>query len=171
MNPHFRKAALIAASLGLLVSLYFALNPRDDDGEAGPATTAATTTAATESTTTEQATTEVTTPESTTTAPATTEPPPTTTAPAQPEVITIRIAVGPEGVESIRRFSVRKGREVEIVVRSALTDHVHVHGYDLMADVAPGAPATIRFTADVPGRFEIELEDRGLPIAELEVRP
>jgi heme/copper-type cytochrome/quinol oxidase subunit 2 len=171
MNPHFRKAALVAASLGLLVSLYFALNPRDDDGEAGPATTAATTTAATESTTTEQATTEVTTPESTTTAPATTEPPPTTTAPAQPEVITIRIAVGPEGVESIRRFSVRKGREVEIVVRSALTDHVHVHGYDLMADVAPGAPATIRFTADVPGRFEIELEDRGLPIAELEVRP
>jgi heme/copper-type cytochrome/quinol oxidase subunit 2 len=108
----------------------------------------------------------------TTTAPATTEPPPpNTTAPAQPEVITIRIAVGPEGVESIRRFSVRKGREVEIVVRSALTDHVHVHGYDLMADVAPGAPATIRFTADVPGRFEIELEDRGLPIAELEVRP
>jgi heme/copper-type cytochrome/quinol oxidase subunit 2 len=166
MNPHFRKAALIAASLGLLVSLYFALNPRDDDGEAGPA---ATTTAATEPTTTEPATTEV-----TTTAPATTEtepPPPTTTAPAQPEVITIRIAVGPEGVESIRRFSVRKSREVEIVVRSALTDHVHVHGYDLMADVAPGAPATIRFTADVPGRFEIELEDRGLPIAELEVRP
>jgi heme/copper-type cytochrome/quinol oxidase subunit 2 len=165
MNPHFRKAALVAASLGLLVSLYFALNPRDDDGEAGPATTA-TTTAATEPTT-EPATTEV-----TTTAPATTEPPPpNTTAPAQPEVITIRIAVGPEGVESIRRFSVRKGREVEIVVRSALTDHVHVHGYDLMADVAPGAPATIRFTADVPGRFEIELEDRGLPIAELEVRP
>jgi heme/copper-type cytochrome/quinol oxidase subunit 2 len=165
MNPHFRKAALVAASLGLLVSLYFALNPRDDDGEAGPATTA-TTTAAIEPTT-EPATTEV-----TTTAPATTEPPPpNTTAPAQPEVITIRIAVGPEGVESIRRFSVRKGREVEIVVRSALTDHVHVHGYDLMADVAPGAPATIRFTADVPGRFEIELEDRGLPIAELEVRP
>ncbi len=173
MNPTFRKAALIAASLGLLVSLYFALNPRDDDGEAGPATTAATT-AATEPATTEPATTEVTTTEPTATAPATTEtepPPPTTTAPAQPEVITIRIAVGPEGVESIRRFSVRKGREVEIVVRSALTDHVHVHGYDLMADVAPGAPATIRFTADVPGRFEIELEDRGLPIAELEVRP
>ena len=171
MNPHFRKAALIAASLGLLVSLYFALNPRDDD-ETGPATTAATTTAATEPTT-EPATTEVTTTEPTTTAPATTEtePPPTTTAPAQPEVITVRIAVGPEGVESIRRFSVQRGREVEIVVRSALSDHVHVHGYDLMADVAPGAPATIRFTADVPGRFEIELEDRGLPIAELEVRP
>jgi hypothetical protein len=60
---------------------------------------------------------------------------------------------------------------VALVVRSALTDHVHVHGYDLMADVAPGAPATIRFTADAPGRFEIELEESGLQIAELEVRP
>jgi hypothetical protein len=174
VNPLFRKAALIAASFGLLVSLYFALNPRDDD-EAAPATTAATTTATTEPTTTEPTTTEGTTTAPTTTAPATTEtePPPTTPAPApaQPEVITIRIAVGPEGVESIRRFSVRKGREVEIVVRSALTDHVHLHGYDLMADVAPGSPATIPFVADVPGRFEIELEDRGLQIAELEVRP
>jgi hypothetical protein len=57
------------------------------------------------------------------------------------------------------------------VVESELTDHVHLHGYDLMADVAPRAPATIRFTADAPGRFEIELEDRGLQIGELEVRP
>ena len=48
---------------------------------------------------------------------------------------------------------------------------MHLHGYDLMADVGPGKPATIRFTATAPGRFEIELEDRGLQIAELEVRP
>ena len=54
---------------------------------------------------------------------------------------------------------------------SDVADHVHLHGYDLMANVAPGAPATIRFTADAPGRFEIELEDLGLQIAELEVRP
>ena len=58
-----------------------------------------------------------------------------------------------------------------IVVRCELSDHVHLHGYDLMADVGPGTPATIRFTATAPGRFEIELEDRGLQIAELEVRP
>ena len=48
---------------------------------------------------------------------------------------------------------------------------MHLHGYDLSADVAPGSPATIQFTADVPGRFEIELEDLGVQIAELEVRP
>ena len=161
MNPLFRKVALIAASLGLLVSLFLALNPDDDEETA---TTVAATTAAT--TEPEPATTEATTTEATTT-----EPPPTTTAPPVPDVVTIRVTVGANGVESVRRFSVRRGREVVLVVTSELADHVHLHGYDLMADVAPGAPGTIRFTADAPGRFEIELEDRGLPIAELEVRP
>ena len=161
MNPLFRKVALIAASLGLLVSLFLALNPDDDEETA---TTVEATTAAT--TEPEPATTEATTTEATTT-----EPPPTTTAPPVPDVVTIRVTVGANGVESVRRFSVRRGREVVLVVTSELADHVHLHGYDLMADVAPGAPGTIRFTADAPGRFEIELEDRGLPIAELEVRP
>jgi hypothetical protein len=72
---------------------------------------------------------------------------------------------------TVRRLSVRRGKQVVLVVESALTDHVHLHGYDLMADVAPGKPATIRFKASATGRFEIELEDRGLEIAELEVRP
>ena len=31
--------------------------------------------------------------------------------------------------------------------------------------------ARIEFTADVPGRFEIELEERGVQIAELTVEP
>ena len=158
MNPLFRKVALIAASLGLLLSLFIALTP-DDDEETG--TTVATTTAAT-TTEPEPATTEGTTTEATTT---------TTTAPPAPDVVAIRITVGADGVESVRRFSVEQGRKVVLTVRSALTDHVHLHGYDLTADVAPGSPGTIRFTADAPGRFEIELEDRGLPIGELEVRP
>ena len=40
-----------------------------------------------------------------------------------------------------------------------------------MSDVAPGAPARIAFRATIPGRFEIELEDRGVQIAELTVNP
>jgi hypothetical protein len=163
VNPLFRKAALIAASIGLLVSLFIALRP-DDDEEA--TTTTATTTAATTTEPPPATTAE------TTTAATTTEPPPATTAPPPaPEVVQIRITVGADGVESVRRFSVAQGRKVVLTVRSALADHVHLHGYDLMADVAPGSPGAIRFTADAPGRFEIELEDRGLPIGELEVRP
>jgi len=155
MNRDFRKVALIAASLGLLLSLFFALRP-DDEEDAAPTTTVATTTA--------PATTETEPPPPTTA-------PPATTAPKPPDVVTIRIAVPSDTAPKVRLYSVKQGRKVVLVVRSELSDHVHLHGYDLMADVGPGQPATIRFTADAPGRFEIELEDRGLRIAELEVRP
>jgi hypothetical protein len=155
MNPDFRKVALIAAGLGLLVSLYFALRPGDDK-EAASTTTAVTTTA----------------PTTTEAPPATTEAPPATTteaatAPVQVDVV----VVGGEPQGGIVRESVDLDSAVVLTVTSDVADEVHVHGYDLMADVAPGAPATIRFTADAPGRFEIELEDTGVQIAELEVRP
>ncbi len=156
MSSDFRKVALIAASLGLLVSLFFALRPDDDEEAAGTTTTATTTDRAT---TTEQ----MTTTEATTTKKK--APPP------EPQVVRARIVVAGDVAPTVKRFSVQRDRQVVLVVESALTDHVHVHGYDLMADVAPGAPATIRFKATAPGRFEIELEDRGLQIGELEVRP
>jgi hypothetical protein len=148
VSPDFRKVALIAAGLGLLVSLFFALRPGDDE-ETAPTTTVATATT-----------------------PATTETePPATTAPKPPDTVTIRIAIPSDVAPTTRRYSVKQGRKVVIVVRTELSDHVHLHGYDLMADVGPGKPATIRFTASSPGRFELELEDRGLEFAELEVRP
>ena len=155
MSRDFRKIALAAAALGLLLSLFIALRP-DDDENAAPTTTVATTTA--------PATTE-------SEPPATTTEPPATTAPKPPDVVTIRIAIASDTAPKIRRYSVKQGRKVVIVVRTELSDHVHLHGYDLMADVGPGKPATIRFTATAPGRFEVELEDRGLEFAELEVRP
>ena len=159
MNPDFRKVALIAASLGLLISLFFAL--RDDDDDSAAQTTIAQTTTA-ETTTeapppaTEQVTTEA--------------PPPTTT--QAPETVELNyVVVGGQPQGGIARDSVAQGRNVLITVTSDVADEVHLHGYDLMADVAPGTPATIRFTADAPGRFEIELEDSAVQIAELEVRP
>jgi hypothetical protein len=159
MNSDFRKIALIAASLGLLVSLFVALRP--DDGEDGPTTTAAQTTTQTTTEAPPPATTEA---ETTTQAT-------TTTAPAEPAVVRARIVVPADAAPQVKRFSVARDKQLVLVVESGLADHVHVHGYDLMADVAPGAPATIRFKTTAPGRFEIELEDRGLQIAELEVRP
>jgi hypothetical protein len=157
MNPDFRKVALIAASLGLLISLFFALRPDDDEDQAAQATTAQTTTEPPPATTEEP--------------PVTTEaPPPTTTQdPGTVHINYVIVGGKPEG--GIARDSVARGRIVVINVTADVTDHVHVHGYDLMADVSPGAPATIRFTADAPGRFEIELEESGVQIAELEVRP
>ena len=155
MNPDFRKVALIVASLGLLVSLFFALRSGDDDDQAAATTSVQTTNeappAATEPVTTEPS------------------PPATTQAPETVELDYVIVGGEPQG--GIQRDSVAQGRTVVVTVTSDVADEVHVHGYDLMADVAPDAPATIRFTADAPGRFEIELENTGVQIAELEVRP
>ena len=162
------RLLLIGAGLVAVIVLFLALRPGDDD-ESAPATTTAETVPLTETssseaeTVTEADTTDETTPEATPTAP----PPP----PA-PTVATIRITIrGGTPVGGIRRASVKQGRQVRFVVRADIADHVHVHGYDLMRDVAPGKPAQISFRATVPGQFEVELEDRGLQIAELEVRP
>lgn len=73
-------------------------------------------------------------------------------------------------VGGIARIEVDEGGEVHITVTADVEDEVHVHGYDLMEDVAPDAPAEFSFTADRPGRFEIELEERELQIGEFTVR-
>jgi hypothetical protein len=68
-------------------------------------------------------------------------------------------------------FTVGQGDRVRIVVRADVSDHVHLHGYDLMADVGPGRPARIQFVANVPGVFECELEDAGKLLFHLEIVP
>lgn len=62
------------------------------------------------------------------------------------------------------------GGQVELVVRSDVADEVHVHGFDKSAEVEPGEPATLRFTAVAPGIFEVELERSKLGLVDLEVR-
>ncbi|MBA3432689.1 MAG: hypothetical protein H0U08_01195 [Actinobacteria bacterium] len=71
----------------------------------------------------------------------------------------------------IVRKTVKKGDRVVIVVTSDVADHVHLHGYDIMRNVAAGGTARIWFRATLPGRFEVELEDRGVQIADLTVEP
>ena len=93
----------------------------------------------------------------------------TTTAAAAPQRIAITVRdgkiVGGRPVEA----SVREGTPVVLVVHADVSDEVHLHGYDLHADVAPGTPARIVFTASIAGRFEAELESRGFTILHLQV--
>jgi heme/copper-type cytochrome/quinol oxidase subunit 2 len=74
-------------------------------------------------------------------------------------------------VGGIQQATAPQGGPVIVRVVSDVADEVHVHGYDLTADIAPGEEAEIEFQATIAGRFEIELEHSGTPIAELEVRP
>lgn len=75
----------------------------------------------------------------------------------------------PQG--GIVRETVEKDERVVLVVTSDVADEVHLHGYDVTRDVAPGKPARLPFKATIPGRFEVELEDRGVQIADITVQP
>ena len=93
-----------------------------------------------------------------------------TTEAESPTVVRVTVKNGvPSG--GIVRQSVNEGDSVVIVVDSDVSDEIHVHGYDIKKDVTAGGTVRIPFTADTPGRFEIELESRGTQIAELTVNP
>lgn len=69
-----------------------------------------------------------------------------------------------------RRVKLAAGEPVRIWIEADVADEVHVHGYDLTRPVGPGKPATIEFTADLPGVYEVELEAAKRKLFELEVR-
>jgi hypothetical protein len=145
--PRSRATVAVLAAVAALT-----LAACGDDGS--PQATGATTTTAPAAT-------------STTSGPATTAEP-TTTADPTP-VIEVRVAGGkPQG--GVRRERVQSGETVVLRVIADVADEVHLHGYDKSADVAPGKPAQIRFTADIPGVFEVELEQRRQKLLDLEVR-
>ena len=154
LSPSSLAAVLLAAAA--LVALPGCGGDDDSTDTTTPTTTAATTT---EATTTAPATTTV----ATTTAPTTTV--------HRPAVTTVRIAVvGGKPSGGIARPSVKKGEKVVLVVTSDTADEIHLHGYDLSADVAAGGTVRMPFTADTAGRFEVELENLGVQLAEITVR-
>jgi hypothetical protein len=92
-----------------------------------------------------------------------------TTEATKPTVVSIVVVNGqPQG--GIVRQTVSKGDRVVIVVKSDVADEIHLHGYDKSTDVTAGGTARLPFTADLPGRFEVELESRGVQIADLTVQ-
>ena len=73
-------------------------------------------------------------------------------------------------------IEVARGDTVRIVVTSDAPDEIHLHGYDITRNPAPGKPARFQFRADAEGAFEIEshvAEDAGLDplVARLVVEP
>lgn len=76
---------------------------------------------------------------------------------------------GGEVAGGVRRFTVPRGSTVELVVASDVAEEVHLHGYDRSAYVTAGATATLRFVADLPGVFDVELEGRGTPLTQLRI--
>jgi hypothetical protein len=145
MNRAWRLV-LVAGGVAVAVVLFFVLRDNGNDNGNSATTTQTKTTTRTGTTTT------------------------TTPPPAKPLVATIVYRNG-RVVGGLKRISTTKGKRVTVVVNADVSDEVHVHGYNLKGEVAPGAPARITFRANLVGRFVIELESRGFQIADLEVQP
>jgi plastocyanin len=94
---------------------------------------------------------------------------PAATAPAS-DVVEIKVTIaGGRVTPRPSVHEVAKGRTVRIIVTSDENDELHVHGYDLPAELTAGRPATVEFTADQAGRFEVETHERGLQLCQLQV--
>ena len=79
---------------------------------------------------------------------------------------------GGEPVGGVQEIEVTVDEPVRLLVSSPDTaEEVHVHGYDVTGELAPGKPAKIDFDATIEGVFEVELEHSATPIAELTVEP
>ncbi|SOE04054.1 hypothetical protein [Blastococcus haudaquaticus] len=96
--------------------------------------------------------------------------PATSATPAAPAGQRIEVTVtGGQASGDTGRVPVPVGEHVVLVVTSDAPDELHVHGYDLGADLVPGTPATIEFDATIPGVFEVELHDAGTQLLSLQV--
>jgi hypothetical protein len=153
MKPYARWIVVVAGVAAIVV-LFVTLRPGGDAGDpAAPPSPAATGPSRGSPTPTDRL-----------------ESPPAS--PAAPAVERIEVTVSGGDVRvSPSAPEVSQGSDVEIVVHSDVADEVHVHGYDLMRDVDAGGTATIDFTANAPGVFEVELEDAGELLFELTVTP
>lgn len=97
----------------------------------------------------------------------TTAVPATTTTAGTVLAVTVR---GGQVVDGASRQRATLNQPVTIRVTSDRADHVHVHGYDKFADVGPGKVGEVTFVANIPGVFEVELEDSRRLLFTLEVR-
>jgi FtsP/CotA-like multicopper oxidase with cupredoxin domain len=83
--------------------------------------------------------------------------------PAEPLVTRINVKGGVIDGD-VRSIKVANGDTVRIVVSSDVPDEIHLHGYDIEKEAAPGKPARFKFKATLEGAFELEshaAEDAG----------
>ena len=65
------------------------------------------------------------------------------------------------------RIEAPLGSNVRLMITTDVTEHVHVHGYDIFLDLVPGETAVLDFVAEIPGLVEVELEDSHVFLFEL----
>jgi hypothetical protein len=154
MESRGARIAVVLVAAAVVVVLFFVLRDGGEDGDA-------TTSVAEQTTTAEEPAGDAVNPPQ--------EPKPK---PPKPESFEAEIEVeGGAPVGGVQDLEVPAGEQATITVTSPdTTEHVHLHGYDIFSDLAPGKPAKIEFEATIDGVFEMELEDSVTPIAEVTVK-
>ena len=104
------------------------------------------------------------------TAGSTTESPAGDSTTVDSEVPTIVIKDG-QPVGGVQELSFTQGDDIQFIVDSDVSDEVHFHGYDVGKDVEAGGTVEFDVPATIAGVFEVELEERVVPIAEITVNP
>jgi hypothetical protein len=89
---------------------------------------------------------------------------------SEPKVATVVVRGGrPAG--GVQELTFEKGGRIRFVVESDVADEVHLHGYDIAKPVDAGGEVEFDIPASLEGVFEVELEERVVPLAEVTVNP
>jgi hypothetical protein len=88
----------------------------------------------------------------------------------EPKVATI-VVRGGEPVGGVQELAFAQGGRIRFIVESDVADEVHLHGYDITKPVAAGGRVELDVPASIEGVFEVELEQRVVPLAEVTVNP
>lgn len=91
-------------------------------------------------------------------------------APAAPTVHTISVKVhGGKATGDTGHVMVPLGTPVVISVSSDVADQVHVQGYERTVKVPAASTASVTFTANEPGTFDVGLDNSKLQLLQLQV--
>ena len=146
-----QKLGLVVVAVAVAIVAFVVLQPGDDDKKSDTAATTQTKTA------TEPGGGEKTTPEK---------------KKPDPDAGVTKIEVkGTEPVGGVKKIEAKPGEQVRIEVSTDSDQEIHLHGYDIAKDAAPGKSAKYDFKAKLEGVFEMELEGPHVPIASISVTP
>jgi hypothetical protein len=84
--------------------------------------------------------------------------------------VVIDISFGSGVVTAPNDLEIPLGSLVEFRVTSDVAERIHLHGYDVEIAVTAHETTVVSFETDIPGIFEVELEDSGLYVMNIRVQ-
>jgi heme/copper-type cytochrome/quinol oxidase subunit 2 len=86
------------------------------------------------------------------------------------QVVEVTILKGKK-VEGPDVIKLKKGDKVLLLVHSDSADELHIHGYDITAEIVPDQAVRVHFIATRTGRFSFEIHRWELHLGVIEVYP